>query len=237
MTDATENVPRILLGAGKQAAQVLNLMEWMGLPWQGIVLFDDAFPRLQAGPRNLPVLGPLDEGIEECIHASMPAMVALGSRTAAVRYITYRKLQNAGAYLPSLVHPSCLVAPTARLGQNVALLPGCVIGPNVTLGSLCWLYSRVTLEHDTQVDENVTFGPSAVTSGYVKIGKHAFLGSGTVCAPEVHIGERALIGAGAVVISDIPEGMIAFGVPARVYREAPAGLDVPTGEELQRSGA
>jgi sugar O-acyltransferase (sialic acid O-acetyltransferase NeuD family) len=236
MMGAESSIPKVLLGAGKQAAHVINLMDWIGLPWQDIVLFDDAFPKHRTGPRGRPILGTLDEGIAYCTDKGLPALVALGSRTAAVRYAVFSKLREAGACLPNLVHPSCIVAPTASLGCNVVIMPGCIIGPTVTIGSMCCLFLDVTLEHDTQVHENVVFGPSVVASGYVRIGKHAFLGAGAVCAPEVSIGERTLIGAGAVVVSDIPPGVIAIGVPARVYREVPPGLDVPTLDEMRRLG-
>ena len=34
--------------------------------------------------------------------------------------------------------------------------------------------------------------------------------------PGVHIGERCVIGAGSVVTKDVPDGMVACGVPAKV---------------------
>jgi len=236
MASEANLIPKVLFGAGRQAAHVMNLMEWMGLPWQEVVLFDDAFPQRQVGPRSRPILGALEAGIAYCADSALPAMVAMGSRTAAVRYVMYMKLREAGVSLANLIHPSCLIAPTATLGCNVIMMPGCVIGPQVTIGSMCCLFSNVTLEHNTRIGENVVFGPGVVVSGDVKIGKHAFIGAGAVCAPEVNIGERALIAAGAVVISDIPSGVIAIGVPARVHREATPGLDVPTMDELLRLG-
>ena len=225
------------MGAGKQAAQVLSLMKWMGLAWHELVLFDDAYPTLREGPWGRPVLGTLAEGIDYCILHSLPAMVALGSRNAVVRYSVFSKLLLAGVVMPNLVHFACQIAPSVVLGQNVVIMPGAVLSWEVSIGSLCWFYTNVTLEHDTQVGDNVVIGPGVVTSGYVKIGKHAFLGTGVVCAPEVSIGERALIGSGAVVISDIPAGMIAYGVPARVHRQASPGMDVPMLADLENLGA
>lgn len=236
MTSRANPIPKVLFGAGRQAAHVMDLMEWMGLPWQEVVLFDDAFPQQQMGPRNRPILGALESGIAYCVDNALPAMVAMGSRTAAVRYAMYMKLREAGVPLASLVHPSCLIAPTAILGCNVIIMPGCVIGAQVTIGSMCCLFSNVTLEHNARIGDNVVFGPGVVVSGDVKIGKHAFVGAGVVCAPEVSIGERALIAAGAVVVSNVPSGVIAMGVPARVHREAPAGSDVPTLDELLNLG-
>ncbi len=39
--------------------------------------------------------------------------------------------------------------------------------------------------------------------------------------PAVEVGEDAFVAAGAVVTRDVPAGMLAMGVPARVVGEAP----------------
>lgn len=228
--------PRVLFGAGKQAGHVLSLLEWMGLPWRETVLFDDAFPTLGVGPRGLPVLGKLEQGIEYCERGPWPAMVALGSKMGALRYALFRRLALRGITLPNLVHQSCVIAPTAQLGSNVLAMPGCVVASNVCVGSVCCLFSSVTIEHDVQVADNVVFGPRVVVSGYARIGMHAFLGAGAVCAPEVTIGERTLVGAGAVVVSNTAPGAVVVGVPARFRREVCEGDDAPTLPALKLLG-
>ena len=102
----------------------------------------------------------------------------------------------------------------------------------VTVGSMCSFFARTTIEHDAVIGDNVVCGPGVNLAGCVSIGAHAFIGTGAIIGPEITIGARTLIGAGAVVVSNIPEGVIAFGVPASVQRAAPRGLDVPTSEEL-----
>jgi acetyltransferase EpsM len=236
MSELQRDAPSVLFGARTQAAHVINLMDWMGLPWQDIVLFDDAFPKLHTGPRGLRVLGALADGVAYSTQENLPSFIALGTSVAAVRYALYQQLTLAGVRLPSLIHPSCLIAPTAMLGNNVIMMPGCVISSNVSIGSLCCLFAHVALEHDTQVGENVFLGPGVVTAGFVRIGNHALLGAGAVCGPEVSVGDRTLVGAGAVVVADLPPGVVAMGVPARVHREAVPGLDVPTLQELQSFG-
>jgi acetyltransferase-like isoleucine patch superfamily enzyme len=57
-------------------------------------------------------------------------------------------------------------------------------------------------------------------AGRVHIEKHAFLSTGVTLVGRLHIGEGAIIGAGAVVTSDIPPNCVAYGVPARVVRQA-----------------
>lgn len=226
--------PRVLFGAGRQAGHALNLMEAMGAPWQEVVLFDDAHPQLRTGARGRPVLGTLEQGVEYCVQQHAPALVALGSRAGARRYAIFRALVGRGVELANLVHPSCHIAPSARLGVNVIMMPGCVIAADTTIGSLCCLFSSVTLEHDVTVGENVVFGPGAVASGFVRIGRHSFVGAGAVCAPDVTLGERALIGAGAVIVADVAPGTVSIGVPARFQRAVAEGDDAPTLAALQQ---
>jgi sugar O-acyltransferase (sialic acid O-acetyltransferase NeuD family) len=228
--------PRVLFGAGRQAAHALNLLESMGGPWQDVVLFDDAHPQLQTGARGRPVLGTLEQGIDYCVRERAPAFVALGSKAGARRYAIFRALTQRNVQLTSLVHPSCYIASSVKLGVNVIMMPGCVVMADATIGSLCCLFSSVTLEHDVAVGENVVFGPGVVASGYVRIGRHAFVGAGAVCAPEVAVGERALVGAGAVVVADVAAGSVSIGVPARVHREVIEGDDAPTLAALQQWG-
>ena len=52
----------------------------------------------------------------------------------------------------------------------------------------------------------------------VHIGKNCWLGAGVIVLPGVSIGDNTVIGAGSVVSKDIPSGVVAYGVPAKVIR-------------------
>lgn len=52
----------------------------------------------------------------------------------------------------------------------------------------------------------------------VELGAGCDIGIGAILLPGARIGAGAQIGAGAVVTGDVPEGMVAAGVPARVLR-------------------
>jgi maltose O-acetyltransferase len=53
----------------------------------------------------------------------------------------------------------------------------------------------------------------------ITIGDNVWLGSAAVVCPGVTIGDDTVVGAGAVVTRDLPAGVVALGVPARVARE------------------
>ncbi len=65
---------------------------------------------------------------------------------------------------------------------------------------------------------------SAVVLGDAKglspiLGDEIYIGAGAKIIGGIHIGSGARIGANAVVVTDIPEGATAVGIPARVVRQ------------------
>lgn len=53
----------------------------------------------------------------------------------------------------------------------------------------------------------------------ITLGDNVWLGSVAIVCPGVTIGDDTVVGAGAVVTRDLPAGVVAAGVPARVLRE------------------
>jgi acetyltransferase-like isoleucine patch superfamily enzyme len=76
--------------------------------------------------------------------------------------------------------------------------------------------SGALIEHDCIVGDYAHVAPNASLGGGVHIGSFCLLGLGAVVLPGVTVGSGSIIGAGAVVVSDIPDGVIAMGVPARI---------------------
>ena len=55
--------------------------------------------------------------------------------------------------------------------------------------------------------------------GCISIGDNVMIGAGTVILPNVRIGSNVVIGAGSIVCKDIPDNVVAAGVPCRVVGE------------------
>lgn len=53
----------------------------------------------------------------------------------------------------------------------------------------------------------------------IHIGDDVWVGSNVVILPGVTIGSNVVIGAGSVVTKDIPDNVVAYGVPCRIIRE------------------
>jgi bifunctional UDP-N-acetylglucosamine pyrophosphorylase/glucosamine-1-phosphate N-acetyltransferase len=79
---------------------------------------------------------------------------------------------------------------------------------------------------DAAVGKGVNIGAGTITLNYDGVNKHrtevgddAFIGSDTLLRAPVKVGRGAATGAGAVVTKDVPEGMLAVGMPARAIKK------------------
>jgi bifunctional UDP-N-acetylglucosamine pyrophosphorylase/glucosamine-1-phosphate N-acetyltransferase len=79
---------------------------------------------------------------------------------------------------------------------------------------------------DAAVGKDVNIGAGTITLNYdgaqkhhTEIGDGAFIGSDTLLRAPVTVGRDAATGAGAVVTKNVPEGMLAVGMPARAIKK------------------
>ncbi|MCC6019687.1 MAG: acyltransferase [Candidatus Verstraetearchaeota archaeon] len=97
------------------------------------------------------------------------------------------------------------------------------IGKYVDIGAFTYLNAlyRIEIEDFVQIGSHCSiYSISTIDGrkGKVTIKRNARIGSHTVVLPGVTIGENSIIGAFSLVKEDIPSNVIAFGVPARIYR-------------------
>lgn len=84
------------------------------------------------------------------------------------------------------------------------------------MGPDCIIYTS-THKHD-KID--IPIGKQGMTGvNQVVIGDGVWIGTRVIIMPGVTIGKGSIIGAGAVVTKDIPENVIAVGVPAQVIKK------------------
>jgi len=86
---------------------------------------------------------------------------------------------------------------------------GSMIGPNTVLRASNHVFSTTSL----------FFRDQGHKSGSINIGKNVWLGANVSILPDVRIGENVVIGAGSVVTKDLPDNVVACGVPAKIIRE------------------
>ncbi|WP_028063703.1 sugar O-acetyltransferase [Solirubrobacter soli] len=99
----------------------------------------------------------------------------------------------------------------------------------VTIGEACQVASRVQFITATHPIDPHVRRLGWETAKPIVVGDNVWLSSGVLLCPGVTIGDDTVVGAGAVVTRDLPAGVVAMGVPARVVREISDAdrIDVP----------
>ncbi len=101
---------------------------------------------------------------------------------------------------------------------------GLKLGKNCDIGAFCYINAKygVEIQEDVQLGSHCSiYSHSTVDDkkGKITIKKNARIGSHSVVMPGVTIGENSIIGAFSFVNKDIPDNVIAFGIPAKVVKK------------------
>ena len=152
--------------------------------------------------------------------------VGIPQTTPGHRYSVSQDAIAAGlSSFPALVDPSAVVARTSSLGRGTVVGAGAVIAAMGIIGEFVMVNRSASVGHHARIGNYASLGPGSILAGGVTIGRGAFLGAGAVCTPHVTVGRNATVGAGAVVVSDVADGDVVVGNPARILRSGSAGYE------------
>jgi len=148
-------------------------------------------------------------------------ITAVGDNAARVRLV--RRLEGAGLREPwSCIHPRSWCGPDVECGAGTCLAPASIVTTRARVGRHCILNVKASVSHDCEVGDYCNINPGATVCGGVILGEGVYIGAGATVRENVTIGPWSVVGAGAVVLRDLPERVLAVGVPAAVKRELPS---------------
>lgn len=109
------------------------------------------------------------------------------------------------------------------LGDDVDLAHGALLttGGGITIGDRTLVgYGTRILSSNHRIPElpGRIFG-SGHDHAPVTIGRDAWIGANCVILPGVTIGDETVVAAGSIVTKDLPAGVIAAGVPAKIIKK------------------
>ncbi|MBQ7251329.1 MAG: acetyltransferase [Kiritimatiellae bacterium] len=212
MTTKSRKKRIVIWGAGGHGHVVADILLRLD-DWQIAGFVDNVHAKGEL-VMGFPVLG--DRGV-------LPALRADGVEALAVAIgdpAAHEELMGAADHLgfeqPALVHPFVSISSCARVGEGCVVCAGAIVGPQTDIRPGAILNSRASLDHDVVVGRCTHVAPGAIVCGYTSIGEGCWIGTGAVIRDHISIGNRTIIGAGATVLKDIPGGVTAYGIPAKI---------------------
>ncbi len=206
----------IVWGASGHAMVVADIIKQSG-DYELIGFLDDINPN----PINNRMSGlPVFEGrncLEDLRRRGIDHII-LGFGNCEARLKLAKWSLEQGFSLATAIHPRATVAEGVTVGPGTVIAAGAVVNPRAVIGDNVIVNTCASVDHECIIGEGVHICPGVHLAGRVSVGKATWVGIGATVVDGVRIGAGVMIGAGAVVVTDIPDGMLAYGVPAKVIK-------------------
>lgn len=205
----------LIWGAGDQGTVTMDCARAMNI-YSKIDFLDFK----EKGHRDIPncvIYSEQDTDLDELLQSYDEAIVASGDNHLRERKLL--KLISIGIPIATIIHPTAVISPCARISEGCTVLANAVIHTNASVGMGCIINTASVIEHDCVVEDFVNISPNFSMAGHTRIGRKSFMGIGGTIIDNITVGKETVVGAGAVVIRDVPDGVTVAGVPARVIEK------------------
>lgn len=110
------------------------------------------------------------------------------------------------------------MAKTVEIASGIWIGHGAELGANVHLvhsGNIK-IHREARVGAGTSIMHDVTLGMNMGRPGLPQVGENVLIGAGAKLLGGIHVGDGATIAPNSLVITDVPAGATAMGVPARM---------------------
>jgi acetyltransferase EpsM len=206
----------VVIGAGGHARVVADVLRLTGR-YEIAGFLDEVNPdRWGSEFCGYTILGGLDQLSALRSRGVQHAFVAVGDCGPRLRLA--RAAEETGLDCPVLRHPSSVAGSDVAVDRGTLLAAGAIVNVGSRIGAHVIVNTAATVEHDCTIGDGAHVCPGVHLAGNVVVGDAAWIGIGAIVLNGVRIGAGSTVGAGSVVTRDVPEGVVAFGNPARVVR-------------------
>lgn len=203
----------VVIGAGGHARSVMDVLIQNG----DYDIIGCLSPNGEKDVLGIPVLG--DDQLlpqlyqEGCRHV----FVALGKNKLRCRIS--ERCREMGFRTISVISRNAVISSRVEIGEGACVLHGAVIHVNSRIGRDCIINTAAAIDHDCVVGEGCHIAGNSYLAGTVSVGDYTLIAPGAVIRDGISIGKNCVIGMGAVATKNIPDEVMAYGVPACIVAE------------------
>lgn len=194
-----------ILGAGGLGRELFHWAAACGFRPVGFV--DDNPAALEGFPGYPPVCGGVDSA-----SVDLPLLCGIGQNPVRVRCVAALKAR--GARFASCIHPRAEVLPGSVLGEGAVVAPFAYVACNAAVGAFAFLQTGSVVGHDVKAGDFLRMDTGAFVGGFARLGDRVTVYTGAKVMPGKRMGDDCVLGAGSVLMSNLPPGRTAFGLPA-----------------------
>lgn len=208
----------IIIGAKGFAKEVLEILHQKN-ETNSLCFYDDISNDL---PETLfekfPILRNEDEARKH--FSTIDTRFVIGIGNPHLRKKMFEKFSSLGGT------PTSIISKNTEIGSfdnnfedGIIITSGSILTNSITIKKGSMINLACTIGHDSTIGEFVEICPNVSISGHCNIGNNVFIGTGSTILPNITIGENSVIAAGSVVTKNIPDNVMAAGIPAVVKKQ------------------
>ncbi len=195
----------VIVGAGGHGRVIADIAKHNG--YNSIMFLDDNKAGQKVGTYT--VVGDCDS----MLNYNCDIIVAIGNGN--IRRILQEKLLSNNKSVPTLIHPSAIIAEDCTIGCGTVVMAGAVINTGSCVGRGCIVNTCAAIDHDCNVGDYSHISVGSNLAGTVNVGGNTWVGIGAVISNNINVVDDCIIGAGAAVVKDITTSGTYIGVPAK----------------------
>ncbi len=154
---------------------------------------------------DLPLV-PFDEVQEKFPPGEFKMMVAVGYvRVNQLRAERYYQAKEMGYQMASYTSPHASVWSGFEVGENCRIGDQCIISPFSKIGDNVWISAGSIIGHHAVIEDHCYFSTRVSMVGFVHVEPYTYIGMGAVIRNNITIARSCIIGAGAVILGDTQE--------------------------------
>ncbi|WP_058641711.1 DapH/DapD/GlmU-related protein [Pseudacidovorax intermedius] len=136
------------------------------------------------------------------------------------RLDVYATARLRGFRAASVRHPSAIVAPDARIGENCWIGAGALLARGVRIGHNTIVSDGVRLDAGAQLGSHGWVGAGASVGARTQVGPHALIGADVRLAADLRIGRHCVVDVPGTYAESLADGTFIdplFPLPVRIY--------------------
>lgn len=207
----------VIIGGGNHCKCIIDILEYDAS--YNIIGVIDSIAEIGSSIAGYKVIGKQNELLKLMQEFSFDkGIIAVGDNYS--RYIIEKELLNQFKDFTFInaIHPSAIISKSAIIGYGNVIMPGVVVNVGAKIHNHCIINTKSTLEHFSEMHNFSSLSAGVITGGYVTLKEFSAIALGVTVFDRVTIGVNSVIGSASLVNKDIPDHVLAFGVPAEVKR-------------------
>jgi len=183
-----------------------------------VVGFFDDFIKLGSTVKGIQVLGAISD-IETCFNENVFDVIicGIGYKHLTFRENIFKKLYDKIEFA-NLIHSSCNIDASSKLGKGIFMLPGSVLDTNVVIEDNVVVNISCAVAHDSKIGAHSFLSPRVAIAGFVTIGRRCNIGINTTIVDNIKINDDIQTGGATVVIENLVNKGLYVGNPSRFIR-------------------